>query len=526
MALGLCGLFLSLSLLILMVAAQEHTEQKDVHRSSFPTGFIFGAASAAYQYEGAAAEGHRGPSIWDTFTHDHPEAIADRSTGDVAIDFYHRSKEDMGFLKYMGMDAFRFSISWSRILPNGSLSGGVNQEGVDYYNTLINDLLDHGLQPFVTLFHWDLPQGLESQYQGFLSPSIVNDFRDYSEICFKEFGDRVKHWITLNEPWTFCDRGYSSGIFAPGRCSPWTEGKCTEGDSSREPYLCAHHQLLSHAAAVKQYRRKYQVSSISIYIHLSYLIIYICRQASQKGMIGITLITHWFVPYSNSKSDEDAVSRALDFMFGWFMDPLTQGDYPFTMRAIVGNRLPKFTAKQSKMVRGSFDFIGLNYYTTYFANSISLLTKLNASYETDSYTLQSGKRQGTPIGTQAASDWLFVYPEGIREALLYLKNRYNNPIIYITENGVDEVNNASWPLNEALQDDMRVDYYKNHLYFVEKAIRDGVDVRGYFAWSLLDNFEWSDGYTVRFGIVYVDYRNGLKRYPKTSAHWFQEVLNN
>ncbi|CAL9169936.1 unnamed protein product [Musa hybrid cultivar] len=518
MALGLCGLFLSLSLLILMVAAQEHTEQKDVHRSSFPTGFIFGAASAAYQYEGAAAEGHRGPSIWDTFTHDHPEAIADRSTGDVAIDFYHRSKEDMGFLKYMGMDAFRFSISWSRILPNGSLSGGVNQEGVDYYNTLINDLLDHGLQPFVTLFHWDLPQGLESQYQGFLSPSIVNDFRDYSEICFKEFGDRVKHWITLNEPWTFCDRGYSSGIFAPGRCSPWTEGKCTEGDSSREPYLCAHHQLLSHAAAVKQYRRKYQ--------------------ASQKGMIGITLITHWFVPYSNSKSDEDAVSRALDFMFGWFMDPLTQGDYPFTMRAIVGNRLPKFTAKQSKMVRGSFDFIGLNYYTTYFANSISLLTKLNASYETDSYTLQSGKRQGTPIGTQAASDWLFVYPEGIREALLYLKNRYNNPIIYITENGnlnhhvllsllgVDEVNNASWPLNEALQDDMRVDYYKNHLYFVEKAIRDGVDVRGYFAWSLLDNFEWSDGYTVRFGIVYVDYRNGLKRYPKTSAHWFQEVLNN
>ncbi|CAL9135960.1 unnamed protein product, partial [Musa textilis] len=457
-------------------------------------------------YEGAAAEGDRGPSIWDTFTHDHPEAIADRSTGDVAIDFYHRYEEDMGFLKYMGMDAFRFSISWSRILPNGSLSGGVNKEGVDYYNSLINDLLDHGLQPFVTLFHWDLPQGLESQYQGFLSPRIVNDFRDYTEICFKEFGDRVKHWITLNEPWSYCRLGYSEGTFAPGRCSPWAEGKCTEGDSAREPYLCAHYQLLSHAAAVKLYRRKYQ--------------------ATQKGMIGITLVTHWFVPYSNSKADEDAVSRALDFMFGWFMDPLTQGDYPFTMRAIVGHRLPRFNAKQSKMVQGSFDFIGLNYYTTYYADSISLLRRLNASYDSDSHTLQSGKRRGAPIGAQAASDWLFVYPKGIREALLYLKNRYNNPIIYITENGVDEVNNASWPLSKALQDDMRIEYHKNHLHFVEKAIREGVDVRGYFAWSLLDNFEWTSGYTVRFGIVYVDYRNGLKRYPKSSAHWFREVLNN
>ncbi|URE37081.1 beta-glucosidase [Musa troglodytarum] len=378
----------------------------------FSSGFHL--RSCLRRYEGAAAEGDRGPSIWDTFTHDHPEAIADRSTGDVAIDFYHRYEEDMGFLKYMGMDAFRFSISWSRILPNGSLSGGVNKEGVDFYNSLINDLLDHGLQPFVTLFHWDLPQGLESQYQGFLSPRIVNGFRLHRDMLQGIRGPG-KALITLNEPWSYCRLGYSEGTFAPGRCSPWAEGKCTEGDSAREPYLCAHYQLLSHAAAVKLYRRKYQ--------------------ATQKGMIGITLVTHWFVPYSNSKADEDAVSRALDFMFGWFMDPLTQGDYPFTMRAIVGHRLPRFNAKQSKMVQGSFDFIGLNYYTTYFADSISLLRRLNASYDSDSHTLQSGKRRGAPIGAQAASDWLFVYPKGIREALLYLKNRYNNPIIYITENG-------------------------------------------------------------------------------------------
>ncbi|XP_042449657.1 beta-glucosidase 12-like [Zingiber officinale] len=498
MALAFFSTLLLLLLLLLLPAALAK-------RSSFPTGFVFGAASSSYQYEGAVSEGGRGPSIWDTFTHTYPEAIADKSNGDVAVDFYHRFKEDIKFLKYMGMDAFRFSISWSRILPNGSSSGGINREGIDFYNNLINDLLDNDLQPFVTLFHWDLPQSLESEYLGFLSPLVVDDFRDYAELCFKEFGDRVKHWITFNEPWSYCSSGYSSGLFPPNRCSPFEFVKCGKGNSSIEPYLCAHHQLLAHATAAKIYRDKYQVS--------------------QKGLIGITLVSHWFVPYSNTKEDEDAVSRSLDFMFGWFMDPLTQGDYPFTMRAIVGDRLPKFSTEQSQLVKSSFDFIGLNYYTTYFADSISLLSRVNVSYDSDSHSLQTGIRKGVRIGTQAASSWLFIYPRGIREIILYLKNKYNNPLIYITENGVDEVNNASWPLDKALQDDTRIDYYKQHLHFVGEAIREGANVRGYFAWSLLDNFEWLNGYTVRFGIIYVDYRNGLKRYPKRSTFWFQQFLN-
>ncbi|KAF1863184.1 hypothetical protein Lal_00012494 [Lupinus albus] len=242
-----------------------------LNRNSFPKGFIFGTASASYQYEGAAKEGGRGESIWDNFTHKYPDKIQDRSNGDVANDQYHRYKEDVGIMKYMNLDAYRFSISWSRILP--------------------------GIQPFVTLFHWDLPQKLEDGYGGFLSANIVKDFGEYAELCYKEFGDRVKHWITLNEPWSYSNGGYAKGNFAPGRCSEWMKQNCTGGDSGKEPYLASHYQLLAHAEAVQIYKKKYQ--------------------ASQKGVIGITLLSHWFVPFSNNESDKKASERAIDFMFGW-----------------------------------------------------------------------------------------------------------------------------------------------------------------------------------------------------------------
>ncbi|KAA8549582.1 hypothetical protein F0562_001400 [Nyssa sinensis] len=239
-----------------------------LNRSTFPPGFVFGAASSAYQVEGGAFDDGKGPSIWDTFTHKYPEKISDRSTGDVALDSYHRYKEDVNIIKGMGLDAYRFSISWSRVLPRGKLSGGVNEAGIKYYNNLINDLKANGIDSYVTLFHWDLPQALEDEYGGFLSPKVVADFRDFSELCFKRFGDRVKHWITLNEPWSFSDGGYATGAFAPGRCSSWV-GNCSQGNSGTEPYLATHYQLLAHAAAVKLYKQKYQ--------------------ASQKGVIGITL---------------------------------------------------------------------------------------------------------------------------------------------------------------------------------------------------------------------------------------------
>ncbi|KAJ8760062.1 hypothetical protein K2173_010918 [Erythroxylum novogranatense] len=497
-------LVLSCDSLSTLVPTSNYTSTS-LNRYSFPDGFIFGTASSAYQYEGAAREDGKGPSIWDFFTHRYPGKISDRSNGDVTIDSYHRYKEDVGIMKEMGLDAYRFSISWSRILPNGKLSGGVNREGVTYYNNLINELLANGIQPFVTLFHWDLPLALEDEFGGFLSPYIVEHFRDYAETCFKEFGDRVKHWITLNEPWSYSVMGYATGSLAPGRCSAWQQLNCTGGDSATEPYLVAHNQLLAHASAVQLYKRKYQ--------------------ATQKGVIGITLVTNWFVPYSNAKHNRNAAKRAIDFMFGWFMEPLINGDYPHSMRSLVGRRLPKFSEEQFKSVKGSFDFLGLNYYTANYAAYLPSSNIINASYVTDSHANLTTARNGIPIGPQAASSWLSVYPRGIRDMLLYIKKTYpNTPVIYITENGIDEFNNSTLTLEQALEDNMRIDYYYHHLSYLQRAIQDGVNVKGFFAWSLLDNFEWDSGYTVRFGINFVDYKNGLKRYPKHSAKWFKRFL--
>ncbi|XP_021728909.1 beta-glucosidase 13-like isoform X1 [Chenopodium quinoa] len=477
-----------------------------LNRSSFSAGFLFGTASSAYQYEGAAHEDGRGSSIWDTYTQKYPDKIKDRSNGDVAIDSYHRYKEDVKLMKKMGLDAYRFSISWSRILPYGKLHKGVNQKGLAYYHNLIDELIVNGIKPFVTLFHWDLPQALEAEYGGFLSPYIVDDFRDYANICFKEFGDKVKHWITLNEPWSYIYGGYASGRLAPGRCSKWQQLNCTGGDSATEPYLVSHHQLLAHAAAVDLYRRKYK--------------------ASQQGILGISLVTNWFVPLSKIQHHKFAAMRALDFMLGWFMDPITKGEYPHSMRSLVRGRLPEFSAEQSRMLNGSYDFLGLNYYSSRYAAYSPGLKHAKLSYTTDANVRQTVERKGIPIGPKAASDWLYVYPQGIRYLLVHIKRRYNNPLIYITENGVDEVNNGTLSLKEALRDEMRVRYYHDHLAFLHLAIKEGVNVKGYFAWSLLDNFEWSSGYTVRFGINYVDYKDGLKRYPKLSAFWFKKFLRN
>ncbi|KAM3686287.1 hypothetical protein ACJW31_11G187100 [Castanea mollissima] len=481
-------------------AIQNYDSKYSVNRSSFPEGFIFGTASSSYQYEGATNEGGRGASIWDSFTQSYPDKIRDGKSGVLADDSYHRYKEDVSIMKDIGFDAYRFSISWSRLLPSGNLSGGVNQEGITYYSNLINELQSNGLKPFVTLFHWDLPQALEDTYGGFLNHQIVNDFRDYAELCYKEFGDRVKHWITLNEPQTFTTMGYGNGAFAPGRCSKWLSSKCDEGDSATEPYLVAHHQILAHTAAVKVYKDKYQMS--------------------QKGQIGITLNSPWILPFSQSTEDNDAASRALAFMYDWFMEPLNSGLYPAEMVAHVHERLPQFSKEQSSMVKGSFDFIGINYYSANYATD-GPCEYQQPSYFTDSCINITDERYGTPIGPKAASQWLSIYPQGIQDLLLYTKNKFNNPVIYITENGVDEINNGTI----SLEDNMRIDYHSSHLSFVQSAITNGVKVKGYFAWSLLDNFEWADGYTVRFGLVYIDYEDGLKRYPKNSTKWFKKFLN-
>ncbi|CAI9103199.1 OLC1v1001645C1 [Oldenlandia corymbosa var. corymbosa] len=507
--------FMNLFLLLLALSlswiefsdAQTPTNQNIsiFSRKSFPKDFTFGAASAAYQYEGASTEDERGPSIWDTFSQNYPNKIADHTTGNVTNDFYHRYKEDIQLMKSLGLDSFRLSISWSRVIPSGKLSKGVNKAGIAFYNNVINELLANGITPFVTIFHWDLPQPLEDEYGGFLSSRIVDDYVDFSELCFKEFGDRVKHWTTFNEPLTFTAAGYDSGILAPGRCSSWRNNDCPAGNSATEPYLVAHNILLSHGAIVDLYRKKYK--------------------PSQNGEIGIVLNPTWYVPYTSNKADKQAARRALEFAYGWFLDPLVHGDYPPTMRRLVGRRLPKFTAEQSKLVKGSLDYLGVNYYSASFAAHLPSRNRLgaNISYTTDSQTNLTTIRKGLTIGEAEGVSGLFVYPQGLREILVYTKNKYNNPKLYVTENGYGDRNVSN--VEEAIKDLGRARFYEGHLKAIKQAIDEGVKVKGFFPWSFMDMWEWNSGFAQNYGLIFVDRKNGLKRHLKTSALWYKKFLN-
>ncbi|TKW36240.1 hypothetical protein SEVIR_2G427300v4 [Setaria viridis] len=453
-------------------------------RRAFPAGFVFGTAASAYQVEGMAKQGGRGPSIWDAFIKV-PGTIPDNATADVAVDEYHRYKEDVNIMKNMGFDAYRFSISWSRIFPNGT--GEVNQEGVDYYNRLIDYMIQQGITPYANLYHYDLPLALHEQYLGWLSPKIVEAFADYAEFCFQMFGDRVKNWFTFNEPRCVAALGYDNGLHAPGRCSGCAAG----GNSTTEPYLVAHHLILSHAAAVKRYRDKYQLY--------------------QKGRIGILLDFVWYEPFSDSNADRAAAQRARDFHLGWFLDPIVNGRYPYSMQEIVEDRLPLFSDEESRMVKGSIDYVGINHYTSFYMKDPGTWNLMPISYQYDWHASFVYERNGVPIGAHANSYWLYIVPWGINKAVNYVKETYENPIMILAENGMDQPGNIS--ISQGVHDTIRIRYYRDYITELKKAIDDGARVIGYFAWSLLDNFEWRLGYTSRFGLVYVDYKT-LKRKAK------------
>ncbi|CAN0923764.1 Beta-glucosidase 24 [Linum grandiflorum] len=472
-------------------------------RFSFPPGFIFGTATSSFQIEGAPNFAYgKGPSIWDRFTHRHPDRILEGGNGDVAIDHYHKFREDILRMKYLNVDAYRFSISWPRIIPSGKRSDGVNQEGIKFYHTLLDALKENGIKPFVTMYHWETPQGLEAEYGGFLSRNIVKDFEDYCDLLFQEYGSKVYKWITLNEPMGNSMKSYDEGVFAPGHCSVWVDRKCQLGDSSTEPYIVTHNQLLAHSAAYHLYKNKY---------------------TNLTAEIGITLVTHWFVPYSNSSSEDiDAAQRALDWLYGWYMDPLTYGYYPRTMVDLLGSRLPQFTREESRLLRKSFDFLGLNYYTGYYVKNVrdDEFDQFHLRYATDHHGITTPDRDGQYIGPHLGSYWQYLYPEGLRLLLEYTKEKYEDPVIYITENGLSEKDNTTQTLAEALHDQMRIDFYNSHLTSVKQAMTEKqVKVKGYFAWSYADNFEWNEGYTVRFGLYYINYTD-LSRHPKDSACWF------
>ncbi|KAI3454621.1 hypothetical protein Pfo_011284 [Paulownia fortunei] len=543
-------------------------DSSHINRHCFPKGFVFGTGTAAYQVEGAAAACGKGVSVWDDFTLRTPGRIADGSNGNVACDLYTRfkvisflnlylyelylffqlsmdscllfffftciSQEDLKMMKKMGFDAYRFSISWPRILPGGRCCAGINREGIDYYNDIIDTILAHGMKPYVTLFHWDLPHCLEKEYHGFLSKSIVSDFCEFAELCFWEFGDRVKWWTTLNEPWTYAVNGYVKGTFPPSQvsCAPHrvlrklpahrsiqdsnlvlattrssSHSNYDKFDPAKDAYTVARNLLLAHSAAVHSYRTKFQ--------------------ESQEGQIGIVLNSHWHVAL-DEKSHEDraAAKRAVDFMLGWFLEPVLYGRYPQNMIDFVPpENLAPFSQQESQMLKGSVDYVGLNYYTTNYASYDP--NPEGVGYDADQKVDFSFFRHGKPIGPPSGSTWLYIVPWGIREHLKYMKDTYKKdlPPIYITENGVSDKNDFKLTAKEACNDTTRLDYHHDHLVKVLKAIyEDKVNVKGYFVWSWCDNFEWAEGYTARFGITYVDFMNNLTRYPKKSALWFTEFL--
>ncbi|KAG9447398.1 hypothetical protein H6P81_013526 [Aristolochia fimbriata] len=483
-------------------------------RDDFPPGFVFGAGSSAYQVEGAVAEDGRKPSIWDTFAH--AGKVFDRSTADIAADQYHKYKEDVELMHKMGLDAYRFSISWSRLIPDGR--GEVNPKGLQYYKNLVDELVKHGIEPHVTLNHFDLPQALEDDYGGYLSPKLIEDFTAYADVCFREFGDKVKTWITFNEPNIQTVLGYDLGVFPPARCSYPFGWNCSEGNSSTEVYISSHYILLAHAAAVKVYREKYQ--------------------DTQRGSIGITLLGLWFEPYTDSLQDVNATQRILDFHLGWYLDPIVYGDYPASLKEIVKSRLPSFDEEESKQIRGSFDFIGLNHYSViYVKGSSPDWDKSERDYVTDisakfSFAkAEDGKKvllkSFKHLSHSMYKDPTFPSnPWGLQRLLEYIKLNYDNPLVFVHENGYMAVRNSSVSSPNDLDDAERAEYIKTYIEGVLESVRNGSNTRGYFVWSFTDCFELLFGYSSYYGLYQVNFNDAERRRdPRLSAEWYSNFLH-
>ncbi|KAF0683541.1 Aste57867_24398 [Aphanomyces stellatus] len=462
----------------------------------FPAGFVWGTATAAYQIEGGWNEGGRGMSIWDAFSKT-PGKVLKGHTGDKAVDHFHLYKQDVALMVKMGLKSYRLSISWPRILPTG-LTDHVNEEGIAFYNALIDELLANGITPIVTLYHWDLPLALQTEHDGWLNGKVVVDaFAAYARVCFERFGDRVKNWLTLNEPWCSAVLGHGTGEMAPGR----------KTHCKTETYLSAHNLLLAHAHAVHVYRTEFQ--------------------PTQHGEIGITLNCDFREPKPTKdpvayKQNQEAAERALLFELGWFADPVYFGDYPDVMKQRLGDRLPRFTDAESKLLKGSSDFFGFNHYGTAYAEpSPDFLNHKPVGHDGIIW-------EDSGVAISADDKWLKTdmgwnaVPWGFRKLLMWIQARYSpKGGIIVTENGCAVADDDR---HAAEHDTFRVKFYEAYISEMHKAMTEhGVDVRGYYAWSFVDNYEWAFGYTKRFGLHWVDY-DTMERMPKASAKWFARVI--
>ena len=449
--------------------------------TSFPPDFVWGAATAAYQIEGAVTEDSRGPSIWDTFAHT-PGTILDGTNGDIACDHYHRFAEDIAILADLGLRAYRFSIGWPRVLPSGA--GAVNQPGLDFYRRIAETCLEHGVTPWATLYHWDLPQPLEDA-GGWLSRETAQRFADYAVTTATALGDVVRDWITLNEPWCSAFLGYAAGVHAPGK----TLGV--------EAVKAAHHLMLGHGQAIQA-----------------------LRSVDSAASLGITLNLYSIEPATSSHADREAARRADAQGNRLFLDPILLGHYPGDAIADVG--LQDWIAAHDEdlaVMSAPIDFMGVNYYSrqTYAAPA-------GGAFATPGATSASpGSENLVVVDTGApktAMGWE-VQPDGLVDVVDMVHRRAPGLPVYITENGAayDDVVRP----NGSVDDSDRRLYYELHVDACRTAIERGLNLKGYFAWSLLDNFEWAFGFSRRFGLVYVDYAT-QQRIVKASGLWFKEFL--
>ncbi|KAJ8668936.1 hypothetical protein QAD02_000195 [Eretmocerus hayati] len=466
----------------------------------FPESFLFGAATSAYQTEGASNVSDKGESVWDFWTHHARNFVDDGSNADVASNSFHKYPEDIHLVKSLGANTYGISLSWSRILPDG-LANFVSLDGVRHYNDVINAIVLSGLTPIVTMHHFDIPHKLQVM-GGWTNPKMVEYFENFAKVAFTYFGDRVKYWITINDPWSLCNEQFGSP-FRP-----------IYNDTGIGNYICGHHALLAHARAYRMYRNEFQWL--------------------QKGKVGISLSTRWFEPDEyTSPDDAEATEISFHFSNNWFLHPILSenGGYPELMQTKLGiksaqqhfkrSRLPNFTPEEVGHVKSSLDFLGLSFFTTFNARYFSLDTSIAYSFESVSRNESlEGDMSATwlPYNDAYGAFEIKNTAANFRKLLTRLNNDYFLPQIYITANG--------YPDYGEMYDLDRTVYLYEHINELLNAMRAGIDVRGYMAWSLIDGFEWKDGYRKRYGLFGVDFNNETRpREEKLSAKVIRSIYN-